>query len=139
MRSLNNKVEDVVELIQDCKMDVMFMAETWHDPESISISKLRSRAFVVFEKARPRLPESLNTLLTNHGVAGVFNSMFRRMLLKLTSTASFEHLCVRINSSSKSVIGLVVYRTGAASSLLYKEFENTLGILATYNEGVLTV
>ena len=59
------------------------------------------------------------------------------MLLKLTSTASFEHLCVRISSSSKSVIGLVVYRTGAASSLFYKDFENTLGILATYNEEVL--
>ena len=27
MRSLNNKVENVVELIQDYKMDVMFMAE----------------------------------------------------------------------------------------------------------------
>ena len=39
VRSLNNKVEDVVELIQDYKMDVMFMAETWHDLESISISK----------------------------------------------------------------------------------------------------
>ena len=138
MRSLNNKVEDVVELIQDYKMDVMFMAETWHDPESISISKLRSRGLVVFEEARPRFLESVNTLLTNHGgVAVAFNSMFRGMLLKLTSTASFEHLCVRISSSSKSVIGLVVYRTGAASSLFYKEFENTLGILATYNEEVL--
>ena len=116
----------------------MFLAETWHDPESISISKLRSRGLVVFEKARPRLPESMNTMLTNHGgVAVAFNSMFRGMLLNLNSTASFEHLCVRISSSSKSVIGLVVYRTGAASSLFYREFENTLGILATYNGEVL--
>ena len=138
MRSLNNKLEDVVGLIQDFKMDVMFMAETWHNPESISISKLPSRDLVVFEKARPRLPESVNTLLTNHeGVAVAFNSMLQRMLLKLTSTASFEHLCVRISSSSKSVIRLVVYRTGSASSLFYKEFENTLSILATYTEEVL--
>ena len=58
-------------------MDVMFMAETWHDPESISISKLRSRGLVVFEKASPRLPESVKTLLTNHGrVVVAFNSMF---------------------------------------------------------------
>ena len=57
--------------------------------------------------------------------------------MKLTSTASFEHLFVRISSSSKSVIGLVVYRTGAASSLFYKEFEDILGILDTYNEEVL--
>ena len=115
VRLLNNKVEEVVELIQDYKMDVMFMAKTRHDPESISISKLRSRGHVVFEKARPRIPESVNTLLTNHGgMAVAFNSMFQGMLLKLTSTASFEHLCVRISSNSKSVIGLVVYRTGAA-------------------------
>ena len=135
MRSLNNKVEDVVELIQDYKRDVMFMAETWHDPEPISISKLWSQGLVVFEKARPRLPESVNTLLTNHGgVAVAFNSLFQEMLLKLTSTASFKHLYVRISSSSKSVIGLVVYLTGNAS---YKKFENTLGILATYNEEVL--
>ena len=33
-------MQDVVELIQDYKMDVMFMAETCHDQESISISKL---------------------------------------------------------------------------------------------------
>ena len=86
-------------------MDVMFMAERWHDPESISISKLRSQGLVVFEKARPRLPESVNTLLTNHrGVAVAFNSMFLGRLLKLTSTVSFENLCVRISSSSKSVI-----------------------------------
>ena len=131
-------MKDVVKLIQDYKMNVMFMAETWHDPESISIIKLRSRGLVVFEKARPRLPESVNTLLTNHGgISVAFNSMFRGMLLKLTSTASFEHLCVKTNSSSKSVIRLVVYCTIAASSLFYKEFENTLHILATYNEEVL--
>ena len=40
VKSLNNEVENVVELIQDYKMSLMFMAETWHDPESISISKL---------------------------------------------------------------------------------------------------
>ena len=38
---------------------------------------------------------------------------------------------------NKLKFGLVVYRTGTASSLFHKEFENTLGILATYNEKVL--
>ena len=131
-------MDDVVELIQDYKMDVTFMAEIWHDPESISISKLRSRGIVVFEKARPRLPESVNTLLTNQWRSGSgFQLHVPGNAVKVNFNASFEHLCVRISSSSKSVIGLVVYRTGAASSLFYKEFENTLGILATYNEEVL--
>ena len=90
MRSLNNKVEDVVELIQDYKMDVMFMEETWHDPESISISKLQSRGLGAFEKAGPRLPESVNTLLTNHGgVAVAFNSMFRGIAVKVNFNSQF--------------------------------------------------
>ena len=44
---------------------------------------------------------------------------------------------MRISLSWKSVIGLVVYRTSAASSLFYKEFKNTLGILVRYKEEVL--
>ena len=84
VRSLKNKMEKISEVIQDLQMDLMFMAETWPDPESISISMLRSWGFVVFVKARPRLPDSVNTLLTNHGrMAVAFNSMFRRVLLKL--------------------------------------------------------
>ena len=78
VRSLTNEVKEVVELIHDYEMDVMFMAETWHDPESISLNKLRSRGLVVFEKAKPKLPDSVNTLLTNNGeVAVAFKSMFQ--------------------------------------------------------------
>ena len=73
---------------------------------------------MILEKVRPRLPESVNTLFTNHGkVAVAFNSMFRGMLLKFTSNASFKQPCVKISLSSKSVVGLVVYRTTTASSL----------------------
>ena len=46
----------MLELIQDYEMDVIFMAETWHDPESINISKLLSRGLVDFEKARQDFP-----------------------------------------------------------------------------------
>ena len=49
-------MRDVEESIQDYKIDVMFMAETWHDPESIGMSKLRSRGLVVFEKTRSKFP-----------------------------------------------------------------------------------
>ena len=92
MTSLNNKIENVLKLIQNHEIDVMVMAEKWHDPKPIGISKLQSRALVVLEKARPRLSESVNTLLINHEeVAVAFNSTFRGMLLKLTSTAQSEN------------------------------------------------
>ena len=136
VRPLHIMGEELCVEIKNHEIDLILLKKTWHDPESIGLSKLRRRGLLVFEKARPRLPESVNTLLTNHGgVAVAFNSMFRGMLLKLTSTASFEHLCVRISSSSKSVIGLVVYRTSAASSFFHMEFAH----LTTYNEKVLIV
>ena len=85
MRSLNNEVEDVVELIQDYKMDVMFMAGKWHDPESISISKLRSRVLWSFRENTAKTSRASEHPAPNHGrVAVAFNSMFRGMLLKLT-------------------------------------------------------
>ena len=40
-------------------------------------------------------------------------------------------------SNSKTVIELIGYRTSAASSLFYEEFENTLCNSAQYNEEVL--
>ena len=86
------------------------MAKTRNDPESIGISKLRSRGLVVFEKAKPRLLESANIPFINHGVvAMIFNPVLQGMLLELAFSVSFEHLCVRIGSSSKSVIALIVW------------------------------
>ena len=105
MRSLNDKVENVLELIQKYKIDVMLIAETWHNLKSISLSKLRSLDLVVFEKTRPRLPESVYTPFTSLEKKTVgFDSTFQRMLLKVAPIVSFEHLCLRISSNSKSVI-----------------------------------
>ena len=98
VRSLKNKMKDVLELIEDHKINVMFMAETWHDPESISVSKLWSLGLGILEKARPRLPESVNTLLSNHrGVAVAFNSTFQIMPLKLTLTTSENKLKLQVS------------------------------------------
>ena len=54
VKSLYDEVEDVSESIQDHKMNVMFMAETWHDPESISVSKLRSRGFCGLRRSKAK-------------------------------------------------------------------------------------
>ena len=116
-RSLTNELKDILEGIQHYKIYVPFMAETWHDPESISISKLRSRknktkTFRVSENRSPTIKK-------------VFDSTFQGMLLKLASSAQ---LCVRIRSSSKSVIWLFIAKIMLIHC--FTKFEEILNILA---------
>ena len=80
----NNEVENVSKNIQYDKMNVMFIAETMHDSESTSLSKLRSRG----QKS-----------------GSDFQLNISRMLSNLTSTVFLKHLCVGMNSNFKSVIG----------------------------------
>ena len=80
----NKEVENVSENIQYDKMNVMFIADTMHDSESISLSKLWSRG----QKS-----------------GSDFQLNISRMLSNLTSTVFLKHLCVRMNSNFKSVIG----------------------------------
>jgi exonuclease III len=71
VRSINTKIEDVLELIRDRKIDVGGFAETWHDDESVAINRLRAAGFHVIDRPRPRIS---NDMLTNHGgVAIVFH------------------------------------------------------------------
>ena len=80
----NNEVENVSKYIQYDKMNVMFIAETMHDSESISLSKLRSRG---------------------RRSGSDFQLNISRMLSNITSTVFSKHLCVGINSNIKSFIG----------------------------------
>jgi hypothetical protein len=42
IRSLHCKVDDVLELLHDRSIDVLCLAETWHDADSVCIRRLRS-------------------------------------------------------------------------------------------------
>ena len=41
IRSLGNKLDDLLEVRRDQLIDVMFLVETWHDSESVSMGRLR--------------------------------------------------------------------------------------------------
>ena len=79
-----NEIENVSKYIQYDKMKVMFIAETMHDSESISFSKLRSRG---------------------RRSGSDFQLNISKKLSNLTSTVFLNHLSVGMNSNFKSVIG----------------------------------
>ena len=65
IRSLHDKVDDLLDVCGEHDIDVLFLTETWHDSDSVCIRHLRAEGFQVFDRPRPRTRD--NTIGTNHG------------------------------------------------------------------------
>jgi hypothetical protein len=109
IRSLANKVNDLLQVRRDLSLDIMLLVETWHDSDSVSLARLRADGYVVIDRPRPRLVT--DTLATNHGgVAVVAVPGIRLKLLDLgVNPESFELLGVRLTSGSMSYVAVVIY------------------------------
>ena len=53
IRSLANKVDDLLEIRRDRLIDVLCLVETWHDTDAVGIRSLRADGFQVVDRARP--------------------------------------------------------------------------------------
>jgi len=96
IRSVANKLDDLLEVRRDMSVDVMFLVETWHDTDSVASQRLRADGFQVVDRPRPR--SRADTLATNHGGLAAFASPgIRLSSLDLgIKRASFELLaCYR--------------------------------------------
>ena len=92
----------------------------------------------MLEKAKPRNCTTEITLLTNHGrVSVVVNSRLCVSPMNFFFKChNFEFLSAKIFQSSKSISGLVVYRTEYPFIAFFAKFEKLLNMMATYNETV---
>ena len=54
IRSIANKLDDLLEVRRDFTIDVLFLVETWHDTESVSLRRLRADGFQVVDRSRPQ-------------------------------------------------------------------------------------
>lgn len=113
IRSLANKLDDLLEVRQDQGVAVLLLTETWHDSTSVSMQRLRSDGYRVIERARPRIRD--DTLATNHGGVAVIAEP--GVCLSAVDIGrhptTFECLVVRITSRSSSCVVLLVYRPGS--------------------------
>jgi exonuclease III len=57
VRSLHNKVDSVISLCRVKSLDVVCLVETWHDSDSVCVSRLRASGYQVVERSRPRSDE----------------------------------------------------------------------------------
>ena len=116
IRSLGNKLDDLLDVRRDQLIDVLFLCETWHDHDSVALRRLRVDGFQVVDRPRPY--DRFDTLATNHGgVAAVAAPGVRLSRLDIgVDPASFELLCVCVVSRSLSCIVAVVYRPGSTAT-----------------------
>ena len=69
IRLVNNKVDDVLEVMRTYNLNILSLSETWHEiSESVTIKHLRILGFDVLEVAR-LIPEDTddNIKFVNHG------------------------------------------------------------------------
>ena len=145
IRSVNNKIDDVRDLVQDRNIDVLTLCETWHeDADCVTIKRLRSLEFNVLKTARPidnKKSDSVN--FVNHGgVAVIARHGFSIAKIDLkTMVVTFEYLVVRIASKGASFIVIIVYRSDSVrpDRTFFSEFTKSLGAVATFSTPVTIV
>jgi len=65
IRSVANKVDDLLDVRRENKIDVLFLVETWHDGYFVCLRRLRVEGFQVDD--RPRSRRRTDSVPTNHG------------------------------------------------------------------------
>ena len=139
IRSIANKLDDVLEVRRDQSIDVFFLVETWHDRDSVAFRRLRSDGYQVVDRPRPRRCD--DTLATNHGgVAAVAVPGVRLAALDLgAEPASFEFISVRVVSGTASLVVILIYRTGPVTSAFFDELADLLDRVVSLVEPVFVI
>jgi len=131
LRSLNNKLEDVLETVRDRRIDIFCVTESWHDADSSCLRRLRSAGFNVVDRPRPHVADDLSV---NHGCVVVFSSSDLALKpLTVDQPSTFELVCARAVAGQLSAIIAVVYRPKSApvQQLFFDELDAVLEQLAT--------
>jgi len=68
--SIANKLDALLDVRRDRSVDVLCLAETWHDVGGVAFNRLQAANYQVVDRPRPRSAESAD-LSTNHGGVAV--------------------------------------------------------------------
>src|SRR5664279_1305747 len=141
IRSVVSKMVELLDVRRDQSIDVMFLVETWHDDDSVTLRRLRVDGYQVIDRPRPRVRS--DTISTNHGgMAAVAVPGIRLTLIDLgVKPETFELLCVRVVQGSSACVVAVVYRPGSEpmTSLFFSDISDVLDRLVTFADPVYLV
>jgi len=130
MRSLNNKLDDVLEIMRDRSVDVFCITESWHDTDSAFIGRLRSASYNFVDRPRPRGDDDMSV---NHGGIVLFSTAVSLKPLTVDQPTTYEQQCVHAVARQFTAIVVAVYRPGSATvqQLFFNELSAVFEQLAT--------
>src|SRR6218665_2356841 len=117
IRSVNNKIDDVRLLMQEEKLHVLALTETWHeDSDCTTIKRLRGLGLNVLEIARPiddKRRQAKAKFINHGGIAIAATQGVALSKIDLRQKTTFEYLCCRTTTGGSSHILVVLYRPGS--------------------------
>jgi len=94
LRSLNNKLDSVLEITRDRSIDIFCETELRHDADSVCLGRLRSAGHNVVDRPCPRTVDDLSV---NHGGVVIFSATNTVMKpLTVDQPSTFELVCTRV-------------------------------------------
>ncbi len=132
-RSLNNKCDDTMCLLQDYKVDIAIICETWlTDQANSTTANIKSYGY--------GLVHSFRSGNRGGGTSLVYNSslQFNTVNLYLNETSTFEYTTGTLKcTADMKVLFICIYRTGPTSSKFFDEFDNILGAASLKNDYII--
>jgi endonuclease/exonuclease/phosphatase (EEP) superfamily protein YafD len=122
-RSLNNKIEKFMTMLQDNKIDIAGICETWlTDANSPITAAIRIHGYSIIHHFRGDM--------RGGGTALIYKTCYTMAVTNLSSNLkTFEYTAATIKTArSKKVLFIIIYRTGSLTSLFNQELDALLSV-----------
>jgi len=139
-RSINNKSATITDLIDELRLDVLAIQESWHEnSDALSLRSCVPPGYAVVDAARPRVYDSSDVgvrAVSGGGVAVIYRAEYKmHKVTTLPTATTFEFVCCRLSASTMGdVILLSVYRPGSSSltNAFFDEWTTLMEALVTF-------
>ena len=112
-RSIGNKVNNIRHVVQDCKLDIVTITDTWFsDSTSYNASLLCPSGFSIFRTDRVHGPGG--------GVAVLCRDIFKPSQIFFSQYASFDYCAIKISSGPQVYHILAIYRPQQTSNSVFQ-------------------
>ena len=112
IRSVNNKIDDVCDVMSKHRLHMLALTETWHeDFDCETVKRIRNLDYNLIEECRtiPSTTKRDNIQFVNRGGIAIISKPGTNVNLKV-KVITFEHLCGRITLDDVSSLLVVIYR-----------------------------
>ena len=128
VRSLNNKIQSVMDFLSDQSISLLFVTETWMTSMNNDVTAtVKSYGFNMIHQIRPPYSDKCR----GGGVALIYNSQFLNITQVFEKTGeSFEAVMGKFrDSSGEFVLCACIYRPGALTDVFFTEFDEFIGTI----------